>query len=172
MQTHPYYKLWKNLTTVYNPFEGAQNNVNNETTDAKTYDGLHSINRNYRYFAWSSGDRYDALFSDKSIKFMSEFITAQLKGVHPEGKNIIVPEATIRSVADSIYETSQQSADVMQKMVINYITSAIKLEYETIQNNQKLDIWVTKYDLESGLQQFNGYKLNNKQRHWGTVWNY
>ncbi len=172
METHPYYKLWKNLTTEYTPFEGAKYNVNNETTTSDTYKGLHSINDKYRYPLWTAGDRFNQLMSDQSVKFMSEVITKQLKGVHPEGKNIIVPNDTIRSVADSIYQTSQQSADVMQKMVINYITNAIKLEYETIDNNNKLDIWVTKYDIDSGLQQFNGIKLNNKQRHWGTMWNY
>lgn len=172
METHPYYKVWKNLTTKYNPFEGAKYNINNETTTSDVYKGLHSINDNYRYFAWSSGDRYNALMSNQSVEFMSKLITNGLKGVHPEGKNIIVPEDTIRSVADSIYETSVQSADVMQKMVINYIIGTIKNEYQTIENNNKLDIWVTKYDVESGLQQFNGIKLNNKQRHWGTIWNY
>jgi hypothetical protein len=172
METHPYYKVWKNLTTEYNPFEGAKYNINNETTTSDVYKGLHSINDNYRYFAWSSGDRYNALMSNQSVQFMSKLITNGLKGVHPEGKNIIVPEDTIRSVADSIYETSVQSADVMQKMVINYIIGTIKNEYQTIENNNKLDIWVTKYDVESGLQQFNGIKLNNKQRHWGTIWNY
>jgi len=110
--------------------------------------------------------------SDKSIAFMSRIITKQLDGVHPEGKNIIVPNDTIRSVADSIYQTSVQSADVMQKMTINYITNAIRDEYQQIENNNKLDIWVTKYDIDSGLQQFNGIKLNSKQRHWGTMWNY
>jgi hypothetical protein len=172
METHPYYKVWKNLTTEYNPFEGAKYNINNETTTSNVYNGLHSINDNYRYFAWSAGDRYNTLMSNQSIQFMSKLITNGLKGVHPEGKNIIVPEDTIRSVADSIYETSVQSADVMQKMVINYIIGTIKNEYQTIENNNKLDIWVTKYDIESGLQQFNGVKLNNKQRHWGTIWNY
>ncbi len=172
METHPYYKVWKNLTTEYNPFEGAKYNINNETTTSDVYKGLHSINNNYRYFAWSSGDRYDTLMSNQSVQFMSKLITNGLKGVHPEGKNIIVPDDTIRSVADSIYETSVQSADVMQKMVINYIIGTIKNEYQTIENNNKLDIWVTKYDVESGLQQFNGIKLNNKQRHWGTIWNY
>lgn len=172
METHPYYKVWKNLTTEYNPFEGAKYNINNETTTSDVYKGLHSINDNYRYFAWSSGDRYNALMSNQSVQFMSKLITNGLKGVHPEGKNIIVPEDTIRSVADSIYETSVQSADVMQKMVINYIIGTIKNEYQTIENNNKLHIWVTKYDVESGLQQFNGIKLNNKQRHWGTIWNY
>jgi hypothetical protein len=65
-----------------------------------------------------------------------------------------------------------QSADHMQKMVINYIVNAIKNEYETIENNNKLDIWVTKYDIESGLQQFNSTKLNYKKRNYGTVWKY
>jgi hypothetical protein len=173
MQTHPYYQEWKNYNQIYNPFEGAKYNENNKTTSSDTYKGLHSINTNYRYASgWQPGDRYNTLMSDRSLQFMSGVITENLKGVHPEGKNIIVPNDTIRSVADSIFQTSVQSADHMQKMVINYIANAIKNEYETIENNNKLDIWVTKYDIESGLQQFNSTKLNYKKRNYGTVWKY
>jgi hypothetical protein len=172
METHPYYKFWKNYNKDYNIFEVADETMNSETTSSQTYNQLHSINDKYRYSVWNSGDRYNTLMSDKSVQFMSKAITDFLKGVHPEGKNITVPNDTIRSVADSIYETSVQSADVMQKMVINYIVNWIKNEYETISKNNKLDIWVTKYDIDSGLQQFNGIKLNNKQRNWGTMWNY
>ncbi len=172
MESHPYYREWKNLTTAYNPFEGSKYNINNETTTSDTYKGLHSVNRNYRYAGFVSGDRYDTLMSNGSIKLMSSMITDGLKGVHPEGKNIIVPDDTIRSVADSIYETTAQDANIMQKMVINYIITWIKNEYETIEKNNTYDIWKTKYDLDSDLQQTNGIKLNNKQRHWGTMWNY
>lgn len=172
MQTHPYYQEWKNLTTVYNPFEGAKHNINNETTTSDVYKGLHSIQQNYRYFAFNPGDRYNRLMCNDSISIMSGFITKGLQGVHPDGKNIVVPDDTIRSVADSVYETSVQSADVMQKMVVNYIINWIRNEYETIEKNNTYDIWKTKYDLDSDLQQFNGVKLNNKQRHWGTMWNY
>lgn len=172
MQSHPYYQEWKNLTTVYNPFEGAEYNINNDTTTSDVYKGLHSIQQNYRYFAFNPGDRYNMLMSNNSISVMSKYITEGLKGVHPDGKNIVVPDDTIRSVADSVYETSVQSANVMQKMVINYVINWIKNEYETIEKNNTYDIWKTKYDLDSDLQQFNGVKLNNKQRHWGTMWNY
>jgi len=171
MQSHPYYNEWKNLTTPYTPFNSGYN-INNDTTSAETYNGLHSINSNYRYVAFSPENRYNMLMSNNSIELMSRMITDGLKGVHPEGKRMIVPDSTIRSVADSIYETSNQNANIMQKMVINYIINWIKNEYETIEKNNTFDIWNTKYDLDSDLQQTNGIKLNNKQRHWGTMWNY
>ena len=103
---------------------------------------------------------------------MSKQITKGLAGVHPEGKNIIVPNDTIKSFADSVFLNTTQSVDVMQQMIINYIITTIKSEYEVIENNNKLDIWVTKYDLNSGMQKFNDIKLNNKQRKYGTMWNY
>jgi hypothetical protein len=47
---------------------------------------------------------------------------------------------------------------------VSLIVRAIKDEYETIAKNNSYSIWVTKYDTESGLKQFDDVKLNNKQR--------
>jgi hypothetical protein len=69
---------------------------------------------------------------------MGSVITNMLKGVHPEGKNIIMPDDTIRSVCDSIFENSPAHADVMSKMVINYIVDFVKTDYETTTKNNNL----------------------------------
>lgn len=170
MESHPYYNIWNSIQSTYTPVEGSNNNINNITTSSKTYKGL--VPQNYRYFAWSPGEQFNSLMNDESILHMSKQITKGLAGVHPEGKNIIVPNDTIKSFADSVFLNTTQSVDVMQQMIINYIITTIKSEYEVIENNNKLDIWVTKYDLNSGMQKFNDIKLNNKQRKYGTMWNY
>lgn len=121
--------------------------------------------KEYRYQIYSSEtEKKRLLFSESSINTMSKAITYFLQGVHPEGKNIVVPQSTIVSVADSFYETTPAHLDVLQRMVVNYIVTQIKEEYATLEKNNNLSIWVTRYDVESGMQQFNDIKLNNKKR--------
>ena len=103
---------------------------------------------------------------------MSKMITSLLKGVHPEGKNIIVPTETIQSVADSVFQNTGQSAQVMQEMVINYIVESIKTEYANEQKNNAYSPWVQRYDQETGLKQFSDVKLNNKMRSAYMQWRY
>ena len=101
---------------------------------------------------------------NESIKWMQGMVTKFLAGINPDGKKIIVSEEQIRSTADSVFQTSFANAEQMQKMTVSLIVRAIKDEYETLAKNSKLSIWVTKYDTESGLKQFDDVKLNNKQR--------
>ena len=144
------------------------NNVNSE------YDfihkGQHPINGQYRYYGWVGDDRYNTLFPDKSIKFMSAMITNSLQGL--KDKPIVVPDVTIRSVADSVFQSSFANADQMQKMVVNFIVDSIREEHETIEKNNKLSAWVQKYDTDTGMKKFDTIKLNNKQRSHYTVWKY
>lgn len=121
--------------------------------------------KEYRYQVYASEtEKKRLLFSKGSIDTMQKAITFFLQDVHPEGKNIVVPVSTIVSVADSFYETTPAHLDVLQRMVVNFIVNQIKEEYETVNKNNKLSVWVTKYDVESGMQQFNDIKLNNKKR--------
>ena len=70
----------------------------------------------------------DYFMSKPSIELMSREITRKLTGVHPEGKNIIVPEYSIRAVADSMYQNQRMEVKVMQEMTINFIINSIKSE--------------------------------------------
>lgn len=171
IKLHPDYGQWADENDGWNVAgKGAKYNINNQTTSNQTLKKLYPYNSNYRYFGYQGNDRYNSLFSDRNIAFMSQMITKGLEGIHPENKNIIVPDITIRSVADSIFQSSFSNADIMTKMVINFIINHIKNEYQTIQQNNKLSIWVTKYDTNSGLQRFNGIKLNDTMRsHFSTV---
>lgn len=164
VQAHPYYKTYTDFQKPYDMFDkGFYGNNNSTSTD--NYAGEFPLNSNYRYAAgYSANERYISLFSDRSIDFMRRMITKLLDGVHPEGKNIIVPASTVYSVADSVFQNTGQSVQVMQEMVINFIVQDLKTEWETIKKNNSLSPWVQRYDQASGLQQFNDIKLNNKMR--------
>jgi hypothetical protein len=71
-----------------------------------------------------------------------------------------------------MYENSKMDIKVLQEMTINYVVNSIRTEYDVINNNNKLSIWVTKYDIDSGLQRTNGIKLNRKQRNSYYYWKY
>lgn len=178
VQGHPFYQTYTNFQQYNgNPSIGywqPQYNANNTTTSAaNTYTGEFPINMNLRYAAGYQADQnYLAFFSDKNVRWMSMVITSMLKGVHPEGKNIIIPNETIRSVCDSIFQNSPAHADVMSKMVISYIVEFVKTDYANTTKNNNLSIWVQRYDEESGLKQFNNIKLNNKQRSPYMQWRY
>jgi len=150
-------------------------NYTSQSTNSKLYfGGLGDINNNYRFSAGFNGrKRYDDIYSKETVSKISMEITKRLKGVHPEGKNIIIPVDTISSVIDAIYNKSPHvEFDVMVEMVINYAVNQVKTEYATIQQNNNLSIWVTNYDITSGLQRFSAPKLNNKTRLSYTHWTY
>jgi hypothetical protein len=144
-----------------------------QSRQSKNFLNLGDINNNYRYHQYEGRDRYNTLFSTASLNTISNEITKRLKGVHPEGKNIILPDETILSVMESVFtKTSNAELDVMMEMVTNYIVNQVKTEYETTEKNNKLSIWVTQYDITSGLKRFDGIKLNKKQRVGYTRWTY
>ena len=165
VQSHPYFLTYTDFQKPYDGFFTTQHLAQNPTTSTDNYSGEFPLNSNYRYAAgYMPGDRYMSLFAQSSIDLMSKLITKALAGVHPQGKNIIVPDATIQSVADSIYQNTGQSAQVMQQMVIAYIVESIKTEYANEQKNNAYSPWVQRYDQETGLKQFSDVKLNNKMR--------
>jgi hypothetical protein len=164
---NPFTRTWIEANIPYNPLNNTSQSENSDV-----YKGLGKINNNYRYFAFQSRDIYNYFLSKSSIHLMSTEITRKLHGVHPEGKNIIVPDDTIMSVADSMYENNRMDVKVLQEMTINYVVNTIKSEYEMTSNNNKLSAWVQKYDIDSGLTRFNDIKLNRKQRNSYYYWKY
>lgn len=167
VRLHPDYAQYSDEEAGWNAWgKGTQYNANNQTTSARALKGLGKVNNGYRYFAWNGSDRFNALFAPRSIQFMSEMITKGLQGVHPEGKNIIVKDDIIKSVADSIFQSSFSNAEQMQSMVVNYIINHIKNETQMIQQNNKLSIWVTNYTVDSGMQKLSkgDIKLNESSK--------
>jgi len=165
IQLHPDYSQYRDEQAGWNVAgKGWKANANNPSTSASTLKSIYPYNNGLRYANWEGSDRYHELFSKRSITFMQEMIMKGLKGVHPEGKNIIVKDDIIKSVADSIFNSSFSNAQQMQMMTINFIINHIRCEYQTIQQNNKLSIWVTNYGVESGMKKFNDIKLNDKSR--------
>jgi hypothetical protein len=151
-----------------------QNYTSQSNNSRDALNGLGDINNNYRFSSGFKGrQRYNNIYSKETVSKISIEITKRLNGVHPEDKNIIIPVYTISSVIDAIYnKTPHVELDVMIEMVINYIVNQVKTDYETTQQNNKLSIWVTNYDVTSGMQRFSAPKLNNKTRLSYTHWTY
>lgn len=163
--SHPDFTTFTEFQQPYDGFFTTQHYGQNPTTSVENYSQEFPVSSNYRYAAgYMPGDRFMSFFSDASMRFMSNMITKMLAGVHPENKNIIVPDSTIKSVADSVFQNTFQSAQVMQEMVISYIVDSIKTEYAFEQRNNAYSPWVQRYDQATGMKQFSDVKLNNKMR--------
>lgn len=149
-------------------------NYTSESRESKLYfKGLGDVNKNFRFAAFSTRQPYDDLFAEDTIRFISLSITQKLKGVHPDGKNIIIPNHTIQSVLESMYTNNNRMGnEVLVNMTINHIANSIRTEYETTEKNNKLSAWVTQYDVTTGLQRFSDVKLNNKKRTQYFMWKY
>jgi hypothetical protein len=129
------------------------------------------FNSKVRYAIYSSTTNKELiLFSEPSIRKMSNQITYFLKGV--TDKDIIVPDEFIIEVSDSFYQNTPASLEQLQMMIVKYIVDYVKQEVYIIDKNNKLSIWVTKYDVESGLKQTSDIKLNNKRRAYYSYFSY
>jgi hypothetical protein len=87
----------------------------------------------------------DELFSQRNINTISDKVSQLLAGVHPEGKRIIVPDETILHVVSRIFDNDHGPNDETIDNAIGVIVSQIRDEYDTIEKNNKLSVWVTQY---------------------------
>lgn len=106
---------------------------------------------------------YYKYFSLKNIDYISSEITNRLKGVHPENKNIIVPESTIISVMDSMYYSTFRDFDKMTIMTINYIVEYITNEFAITKNNSSLNIWSINNVSEFDMDRVSKIKMREKR---------
>lgn len=102
------------------------------------------------------------LFSDSTLNLLSSQITQALRGVDPQGRNIIIPHDKIANVLSSVYSfgTRTNIGDIythdtipsienrndvrnILNQTINIIVSSIKDEIEVIEQNKKLSVWTT-----------------------------
>ncbi len=105
-----------------------------------------------------------SFFNRKTVNQISDEVTRLLHGVHPEGKNIIVPDETILSVMDSINQNNPRtSSDRYAQMTVAYITNYISNEFGVVSQNNKLNIDIIKYDDTYGIRQYPQIKLNRKR---------
>lgn len=108
-------------------------------------------------------DVYFNFFAKENINYISNEITIRLTGVHPENKNIIVPDDTILSVMDSIYSNTYKDVDKLTMTTISYIVEYISAEFETEKKNNELSIWVINQPPEYKMQRTPEIKLREKR---------
>ena len=64
---------------------------------------------------------------------------------------------------DSFYRQNIPDVDKLTMMVIAYIAEYIKGEFQMEENNNKLNIWVTQYTPDTGMQRIPQIKLRDKR---------
>lgn len=119
----------------------------------------------YNHYTVPNSDIYDEKFFNMGVvKHISKECTRLLTGLYPDHKSVEVSVKNILSVMDSVYQ-QRPHVDIneMIKMVISFIVQHIKIEFETIENNNKLNIDVILYDGSYGVSRINDIKLNNKK---------
>ncbi len=104
----------------------------------------------------------DQFFSKQTVNTISRKLTELLQGVDPHNRPILIPDNTITNVMDAIYAsyrprtgdiygrynvpsgdtTDSYIADMIDQ-VIEVIYSDVKVNLETIAQNEKLSIWTT-----------------------------
>jgi hypothetical protein len=124
------------------------------------------------------------LFSPEGLKFISQTITRSLKGVDPQGRDIVVGNNVIKSVLSSVIQNyTPQTGDIYSKYQVMYnnprndlqdivyqtiqiITEQIRDESEMVKCNNKLNIWDAKLYGEfnpHGLLAHPPIKIRNKR---------
>ena len=136
----------------------------------------HDINLSYRYASpvGSLNELYKSVFSISSVDWISDQVTSRLAGVHPEGKNIIVPDETILSVLDSFWNNGlYMDVDLVRQQTVMFIVESVKNDMEMEVKNNSYNIWNTiAFTPDKGLVQTNDIKLNERRYSPSWVWNY
>ena len=122
-------------------------------------------------------------FSENTVRIISNKITDLLMGVDPKNRPIIVPDKSIISVMNEIYNSYRPpTGDIFSRYTVqsgtseeNYIQNMIDQTIEVITSdvrnnlgmeecNRKLTVWTTVYgDFNShGLRQVPPIKIRNK----------
>lgn len=87
-----------------------------------------------------------AFFSDRTLTTISQKITEHLRGVHPDGKNIVVHPQVLRDLMNAIYINNRGPPKDMMNQVIANAVATIRDEFEINANNKKLNKDVVKLD--------------------------
>jgi len=161
------------LKMVETPYNMNNQNYFITPSSNKTID-TNNVNGWYRYSSYSAlqDNKYKDPFSANNIAWISNQITVRLKGVHPDGKDIVVPDDMILSVLDSFWNNEYLDNDVINQQVVLYIVEQIKNDFEITKQNNKLSAWVQTYSMDTGLKQFNGIKLAERRPTHFYSWNY
>ena len=144
-----------------------------------------------RFVGWKESNYcVQKYFSKDTVRLISYKLTELLQGVDPQGRPIIVPDKTISSVMDSIYDSYRPPTgdvygrynvptDEPQNYVQSMIDQVIEVIFADVRNNlgmdecnSKLSIWTTVMgDFNTnGLRQHSPIKIREKNTsHRGMV---
>lgn len=118
-----------------------------------------------KYIGWEqtfkSTKSLQMLVHPENLKRYQTRITELLRGVHPEGRPIIVPVETIEHVIFKCYESYRpQVGSIYSRHIqmsersdienivedaVSRIVSQIRNEYESVRHNNSLTIWTSMY---------------------------
>jgi hypothetical protein len=154
--------------SLTNPTDSFLNGV---TTDRAGED----VDQWYRYAAFSERELpvYRELFGQGSLDWISNQITRRLKGVHPEGKNILVPDESILSVLDTYWNhATLYDPELIMQQTVTFIVETIKNDFQNERQNASLSIWNSIFTPDLGMRQHGPIKLNERKRNAYWSWNY
>lgn len=111
-------------------------------------------NRQYVGIDHFIGDHYrNNYFAPHVVRLISDKTSDYLRGVHPEGKRIVVTDDVIRHAMDRVFDNDRGNARDMIDNVIAVLVNGVKDEMEMAEQNNKLNRWIVKYDGFGGLRQ-------------------
>lgn len=125
---------------------------------------IENADQGIQYVGWdytkADNEKYNFLFSQTNLDYLSSTISDALRGVDPQNRKIIVPDDKICNVLSTVYKygTRCNVGDIYSRyniepiatrndikdinnQTITIIVSAIRDELETIENNKNLSIW-------------------------------
>lgn len=123
------------------------------------------------------------IFSKQNIDYLSKTITEALRGVDPEGRDILIPDDKICNVLNSVFRNSsrpnvgdiytryiippiESRNDILEinNQTIGIIVDYIKNEVGMAENNKKLTIWNSLYGEfnEAGLRAHPTIKIRKR----------
>ena len=123
------------------------------------------LNKNFTRYAGyrDTSESYQKnYYNINTVNLISRKLTELLKGVHPSGRPILIPNETIINIMDGVYQNFRpQTGDIFSRYNIpngfnsdDYITnmidqtieiiySQVKTDLEMEENNKKLSVWTT-----------------------------
>lgn len=137
-----------------------------------------------RYVGYTSENPLRAaVFNRPVFDLIKKKVTEMTRGVHPEGKAIVVTDEVIKNRLDQVVEVYiPETGDIYTRfnfngvgdanypmqvidIAINSMVNQIKTEFEANQCNNNLTIWTTVYGdfNEHGLRQHPPIKLNKRR---------
>lgn len=145
-------------------YKNLQNMNRNEINYGVNYQGGHQnyFDENYyRHVGWEQFQGSNNIFSQQNIDYISQQIRKNLKGLGPDGKDIVVSDRSITQVMSSVYQDRTPKfgdiytvfqipeddklsiEDYIILRTIFIITNELTNQFDMIRQNEKLTAWNT-----------------------------